>query len=498
MLRKRLYILVLAVWLGIGNMSASVKIGDLFYELDDANQTASVTSCTDNSYYKLTAVTIPSGVTYNDVSYSVTGIDGWIFGDHCYQLESLSLPNSLIRIGEYAFSGCRSLTNVDIPNSVIEIGQYAFGEVPNVTYSGSATGSPWGARCLNGYVEGRLVYKNSSKTDLVICSYAETGDVVIPEGVVSIADWAFYSCRIASVTIPSSVTSIGESAFSNCREMTRLTINNSAASIGNEAFLWCTKLTDATLGDNITGIGESAFSECYLLKSIVIPNSVTTIGKWAFWMCYEMTSVTLSNAVTRIEDRTFAQCSKLESVVIPDGVNYIGERAFSECENLSNIEISGSVTTIDESAFYNCPALTEVVLPNSVTSIGLNAFEDSKALETIALGSNLTNIGEGAFMGCPNVKRIINHVVTPQKITYFTFSSVNKSTCVLYVPEESVDLYKAASVWKDFLHIEKIPATRVSEDISIQSTEGRKQICNGQVCILCGEKVYTVAGQEVR
>lgn len=498
MLRNRFYILVLTIWMGLGNMSAAVKIGDLFYELDNATQTASVTSCTDHSYYKLTTVTIPSSVSYNKVSYSVTGIDDWIFGDNCYQLESVSLPNSLIRIGEYAFSGCRSLTNVDIPNSVTEIGQYAFGEVPNVTYSGSASGAPWGAHCLNGYVEGRLVYKDKSKTDLLICSYAETGDVVIPEGVVSIADEAFYSCRIARVTIPSSVTSIGESAFSNCRDMTRLTINNSAASIGDRAFLWCTKLTDATLGDHITSIGEGAFSECYLLSGIVIPNSVTTIGKWAFWMCYAMTSVTLSNAVTRIEERTFAQCSKLESMVIPYGVTYIGEYAFTECENLTNIEISGSVTTIDESAFHNCPALTEVVLPNSVTSIGLSAFEDCTALKNISLGSNLTYIGEGAFLYCPNVTRIINQVVTPQKITYFTFAHVNKSTCVLYVPEESLDLYKAADVWKDFLHIEKIPATKISEDLSIKSTDGRKQLCNGQVCILRGEKVYTVTGQEVR
>ena len=498
MLRNRFYILVLAIWLCMGNMFASVKIGDLFYELDDATQTASVASCTDHSYYKLTSVTIPSSINYNDVTYTVTSIDGWIFGDNCLELESVYLPNSLIRIGEYAFSFCRSLTNVDIPNSVTEIGQYAFGEVPNVTYSGSATGAPWGAHCLNGYVEGRLVYKDESKTDLLICSYAETGDVVIPEGVVSIADWAFYACRIASVSIPSSVTSIGESAFESCRDMTRLTINNSAASIGNRAFLWCTQLTEATLGANITSIGEGAFSECYLLTGIVIPNSVTTIGKWAFWMCYAMTSVTLSNAITRIEEKTFAQCSKLENIVIPYGVTYIGEYAFSECENLTHIEFSGSVTTIDENAFYNCPALTEVVLPNSVTSIGLSAFEDCKALKNISLGSNLTIIGDGAFMYCPNVTTIINQVVTPQEITYFTFAHVNKSTCVLYVPKESIDLYKAAEVWKDFLQIEEIPVSKVSEDISIDARNIRKQISNGHVFIESADKTYTISGQQMK
>ena len=81
---------------------------------------------------------------------------------------------------------------------------------------GAASGSPWGAKVLNGHIEDGLVYENSSKTNLLACSALKEGTVVIPNSVTSIGDFAFNECSsLTSITIPGSVTSIGDFAFYN-------------------------------------------------------------------------------------------------------------------------------------------------------------------------------------------------------------------------------------------------------------------------------------------
>ncbi|MCR5149874.1 MAG: leucine-rich repeat protein, partial [Clostridiales bacterium] len=129
-------------------------------------------------------------------------------------LTSVNIPNSVTSIGNYAFSNCTGLVSINIPNSVTSIGNNAFFNVLNVNYTGKATGSPWGARCVNGYADGLLVYRDSGKKKLVACSTLAKGSVVIPASTDTIEDSAFYSCSmIEAVYIPVNVTRIGKSAF---------------------------------------------------------------------------------------------------------------------------------------------------------------------------------------------------------------------------------------------------------------------------------------------
>lgn len=168
----------------------------------------------------------------------------------CRSLTSITLPDSVTKIGESAFACCNNLTRITLSDGLTEIGTSA----------------------------------------LSFCSSLTS--ITLPDGVTKIGWGAFGYCdNLTSIIIPDGVTEIEGSTFNSCSSLTRITLPDGVTKIGESAFGYCSSLTSITLPDGLTEIGKLAFNNCSSLTRITIPDSVIEIGSNVFWYCSSLTTV---------------------------------------------------------------------------------------------------------------------------------------------------------------------------------------------------------------
>ncbi len=426
----------------------------------------SVTSIEEGTFRycsRLASVTIPDSVTnigrdafegcsgIRDVAVPQCVCDSgsgiWdVFYSAYRSITNVVISDGVTSIAGSAFSGCRGLTSVTIPDSVTSIGGNAFYDCSALKEVRISDLAAW---CRISFGDNPLVYAHN-----LYLNGALVTDLTIPDGIASIADYAFAGCSgLTSVTIPDSVTSIGYLAFSGCSGLKSVTIGNGVMSVESDSFKDCNNVrevilpgwscgipfgnvTNLVISAGATSIKSSAFAGCSGLTSVTIPDSVTSIGDAAFSGCSGLTSVTIPDSVTSIGSSAFSVCSNLKWISLPEtcevggsafpsgtiveyrqtgmDITYEiagGEITITGATGVNDIRIPATicgvpVTGIGERAFENNATLTSVTIPEGVKNIGYYAFRNCSSLEEVSLPSTLTNVVTAAFEYCTSLKSI--------------------------------------------------------------------------------------------
>ena len=289
---------------------------------------------------------ILSELEYRGTTLKVLEISSDAFYN-CTALTSISIPESVIEIGDHAFAQT-SLKEITIPKNVKELYDGVIPESLNTITIGSTE------TIISEYALGRpktlnIIFLSGEKLSGCIL-YGNVNSVVFPNSLKEI-DWLnIYGVK--SFEIPKTVTKINELIFLSS-SLEYFSIPESVKEIGELHFVECPLLTGVSIPESVKKIGSLGFRSCTSLTSFTIPNSVASIGELAFNGCTSLDSVVIPNSVTSIDDNAFEGCISLNSVTIPNSVTSIGGNVFSGCTSLASVvSLRETPCNIDKYSFY--------------------------------------------------------------------------------------------------------------------------------------------------
>ena len=447
----------------VNNLSSDYdfSIDNIYYKIESRNDlTCKVVR---GNGYTQTSLEIPPVVNYNGKEISVIGIDDYAIA--LYDIETITIPNTVLNIGKGALGGCNNLRSLTLPSELSSVPDslaYLCRSLSNINLSESI--------------------KSIGRAAFYGCS--SLSSAMIPASTEEIKYEAFKGCgSLSSITIPESVSSIESSAFYNCSNLVSVTISSNRVvsksytldfSLRN---IFGTQVKDYIIGDQVTCIGDYAFSYCTSLSSSIIPNSVTSINNNAFYGCSNLTSITIPNSVTVIHDNVFDGCSKLSAVSFEDsnasiklgkkGENgafgglpisnlYIGRDLLYDSEYppfknntvLKKLVVGNNVTEFPDNSLSKMTSLTEISIGDGLTTIP--SFNTCTKLKKITLGAGLISIS--SFKACEVIDTIYLHSPIPQSVEE-EFTNKIYVNCILKVPTGSLEAYQNAEVWKDFWNV---------------------------------------------
>lgn len=425
-LSRRLFIVIIMMVLCFLQTNASELINGLYYTLYSSSKTAAIVNSTLNQEEN---VIIPSSIEYNGQTYQVTTISDNVF--RYAKMKSVTIPESVKRIGNEAFYYCSNLTSIEIGKNVTSIGNDSFGYCTALTSIKVSEDNP----IYDSRDNCNAIIRTSDNTLLYGCLNS-----FIPDGIVKIQSSAFSHLKIeGDFVVPESVTSIGDEAFCYCTELTSIKLPSKLSSFGHRVFWGCSKIKSISIPEGVTEIGEYSFCECRGLEKVSLPTTIKTIGFVAFSYCTNLTDINLPNGIESIGNRAFSHCESSTEIELPSSITSIGNGAFEYCYNLKSIFIPKNLTSIGDCAFSFCKGLKSLsvdpnnpvydsrnncnaivrsedntilfgsgstVFDESITSIGDYAFWGNNLIVEIYIPNTISYIGNGAFRDCINLKKV--------------------------------------------------------------------------------------------
>ena len=397
--------------------------------------------------------------------------------ESCYNLVSISLPNSIKTIGHYAFRNCTGLTAVTLEDGITTIGSEAF----RYCYSLKAINIPDSVTSINSHI-----FDNCTSLESVVIGSGLTGltqncfaycksltSLTFSNTLTAIGNTCFIGCSsLKNLVLPSSIRSIGDSTFQDCTGIETLILPNGIQSISNNCFYACTGITGVTIPVSLTNFGSNAFNNCSNIKRVdylgtlddwcritrqgnheqwtsnptyysrnlyiggnlvttVNPTTATTsIGNYAFANITGITSVAIPDSVTALGHSCFCACSNLVDVSFGTGLTSLPQSCLRACSSLSAITIPGNIESIASHCFYQDTGLKEVVLEEGVRTVANDAFYNCSNMTALTVPTSVTSFGNNCFAGCSSLKRV-DYLGTPEE-WYTTISTVNYQSCPVY------------------------------------------------------------------
>jgi hypothetical protein len=375
-----------------------------------------------NQTFKLKHIDIPSGVT--EIGHHAF----WYTG-----IEEVTVPAGVTRLEEYTFHHCHKLKKAVLPDGITFIGNSVFSEC----YELEDVNMPASIETIDAYA----FYNNQKKTVPIVLPSTlkrigthafqnnyKVRSITFSEGLESIGSYAFSNCNsVEAISLPETVTTIESNAFEGCDNITQFTFPAAITTVPSAVLYHCDKLQKVTLAEGTTRIEYNAFDQCPRLNAININQpTLTYIGNYAFQNT-GFTSMTLPNQISEIGYAVFQSCQNLESINVPTGIDYVPYDYCEGCTKLKSVQMHDGIRTIRHDAFWDCKLLTAIDLNDQITSIENTAFRGCESLasfsttsQTVALPSALTFIGHNAFL---NAKALTGTINVPEGVTEIEYNA---------------------------------------------------------------------------
>ena len=301
----------------------------------------------------------------------------------------------------------------------------------------------------------------------------------LPNNLVAIDYGALAGCSaLKTIYFPSTLEKIGDDAFNSCNTLSGVTISNSISHLGSKAFAHCANLAAVVITPDVPlEIGSEAFADCPVLTNVKIGPKVTSIGDGAFADCSSLKGLKIlsSSQLESIGDKAFynSGLEKIDFGTMPL-VKHLGAWALART-NLSNVSLPSHVKSLDEGTLFYSKSLSRIELPRTLTylpdymlagcdnvnstsfmtqnmgNIGDYAIYNQSQHSSIDIPFRVYFIGTQAMAGMTGLKEITSKPLEVPELGDDVWAGIDKSKVTLYVNEQSLNKYKAAEQWMDFL-----------------------------------------------